>query len=70
LVWVVVEDHHLQQTAGPVRADDEVPPVSRDDSYGMSDGVPNVFVADAVLSRAVRDLHLDKVASSKGLQLD
>jgi hypothetical protein len=32
LVWVVVEDHDLQQAAGPVRADDEIPLVSRDDS--------------------------------------
>ena len=64
LVWVVVEDHDLQQAAGPVRADDEIPPVSRDDSWGMSDGVLNVFVAGAVLVRAVGDLHLDKVALS------
>jgi hypothetical protein len=62
--WVVVEDYHLQQATGPVRADDEIPAVARDDANGMSDGVLHVFVADAVLSCAVRDLHLDKVALS------
>jgi hypothetical protein len=30
----------------------------------MSDGVLHVFVVDAVLTRAVGDLHLDKVALS------
>jgi hypothetical protein len=61
---VVVEDHNLHEPARPVRADDEIPPVARNDSYGMSDGVLHVFVVDAVLARAIGDVHLDKVALS------
>jgi hypothetical protein len=64
LVRVVVEDHHLQQATGPVCADDEISAVAWDDSCGMVNGVQHVFVADAVLAGAVRDLHLDKVALS------
>jgi hypothetical protein len=64
LVRVIVEDHDLQEPAGAVRADDEIPPVAGDDSYGVSDGVLHVFVADAVLASAVGDLHHDKVALS------
>lgn len=33
----------------------------------IADGMLDVFVADAVLSRAVRDLHSDKVALSRRL---
>jgi hypothetical protein len=64
LVRVIVEDHDLQEPAGAVRADDEIPPVAGDDSYGVSDGVLHVFVGDAVLASAVGDLHHDKVALS------
>ena len=64
LVRVVVENHHHQQATGPVCSDDEISAVAWDDSCGMADGVQHVFVADAVLSGAVRDLHLDKVALS------
>jgi hypothetical protein len=64
IVWVVVEDHHLQQAAGRVCPDDEIPALAGDDSYGIANGVQHVFVADAVLACAVRDLHLDKVALS------
>jgi hypothetical protein len=63
-VRVVVEDHHLQQATGPVCSDDEISAVAWDDSCGMANGVQHVFIADAVLSSAVRDLHLDKVALS------
>ena len=63
-VWVVVEDHHLQQVAGRVCADYEIPAFAGDDSYRIANGVQHVFVADAVLACAVRDLHLDKVALS------
>jgi hypothetical protein len=66
-VRVVVEDHHLQQAAGPVCADDEISALTGDDPCGMANGVQHVFVADAVLSCAVRDLHLDKVALSAAL---
>jgi hypothetical protein len=64
LVRVVVEDHHLEQATGPVCADDEISALAGDDSCGMANGVQHVFVADAVLSCAVRDVHLDKVALS------
>jgi hypothetical protein len=64
LVRVVVEDHHLQQTTGPVRADDKISALAWDDSSGMTNSVQHVFVADPVLACAVRDLHLDKVALS------
>jgi hypothetical protein len=63
-VWFVVEDHHLQQAAGRVCADYEIPALAGEDSYGIANGVQHVFVADAVLVCAVRDLHLDKVALS------
>lgn len=63
-IWIVVENHHLQQAAGHVRTDHKIPTVAVDDSYGMADGVQHVSVADAVLSCAFRDLHLDKVALS------
>jgi len=63
-VRVVVEDDHLQQATGPVCSDDEIPAVAWDDSCRMVNGVQHVFIADAVLSGAVRDLHLDKVALS------
>lgn len=64
LLRVIVEDHDLEQPAGAVRTNDEIPPVAWDDSYGVSDGVLRVFVEDAVLASAVGDLHLDKVALS------
>jgi hypothetical protein len=31
-VWVVVEDHHLQQAAGRICADYEIPALAGDDS--------------------------------------
>jgi hypothetical protein len=58
LVWVVIEDHHLQQATGPVRADDEIPALAGDDSHGMANSVKHVFVADAVL-RALRAVGVD-----------
>jgi hypothetical protein len=64
LVRVVIEEHHLQQATGPVCADDEISALTWDDLCGMANGVQHVFVADAVLSRAIRNLHLDKVALS------
>jgi hypothetical protein len=64
LLWVIVEDHNLEEPTRAVRANDEIPPVAGDDSYGVSDGVPHVFVEDAVLASAVGDLHHDKVALS------
>jgi hypothetical protein len=64
LVCVVIEEHHLQPLTGPVCADDQISALARDDSGGMANGVQHVFVADAVLSCAVRDFPLDKVALS------
>jgi hypothetical protein len=64
LIWVVIEDHHLQQATGPVRADEKIPAFAGNHSYGMTNSVKHVFVADAVLSCAVRDFRLDKVALS------
>jgi hypothetical protein len=64
LVGVVVKDHYLQQTTGPVRADNEIAAIAWDDSCGMANGVQHVFVANAVLACTVRDVDLDKVALS------
>ena len=36
LLRVVVEDHDLEQPAGAVRANDEIPPIAWNDSYGVS----------------------------------
>jgi hypothetical protein len=63
-VWVIVEDDNLEQSARSVSANDEVSVDARDNAQGMAKCVLHVFVANAVLSRAVRDLHLDKVALS------
>jgi hypothetical protein len=61
---VIVEDHDLEEPSGAVCANDEIPPLAWDDSYGVSDGVLHVFVEDAVLASAVGNLHHDKVALS------
>ncbi len=63
-IWVIVEDDDLKQSTCAVSADHEVSVDARDDSQGMAKCVLHVFVAYAVLARAVRDLHLDKVALS------
>ena len=64
LLGVIVEDHELEEPAGSVRANDEIPAVAWHDSYGVADGVLHVFVEDAVLASAIGDLHYDKVALS------
>lgn len=64
LLGVIVEDHDLEEPAGAVRANDEIPSVAWDDSYRMADCVLHVFIADAVLASATGDLHHDKVALS------
>lgn len=64
LLRVVVQDDHLEQSAGTVRTDDKVPPFTGDHSKGMANGMVNVLVADAVPAGAIRDLHLDKGALS------
>ena len=38
LLGVIVEDHDLEQPAGAVRSNDEIPPDAWDDSYGVFDG--------------------------------
>lgn len=63
-VLVVINDDDLQQPAGAIGTDDEVSAGTGDQSNGKADGMQDVFVEDAVLSRTVRDVHLDKVALS------
>ena len=63
-IWVIVEDDDLKQATCAVSADHEVSVDARDNSQGMAKCVLHVFVAYAVLARAVRDLHHDKVALS------
>lgn len=63
-IGVVVQDDDLEQTTGPIRGDHEIPPLTRDDAYGIANRMLDVFVADTVPSGAGRDLHLDKVALS------
>ena len=67
LVGVVIEDDDLQQAAGAIGTDDEVSAGAGDHAYGKADGMQDVFVEDAVLSRTVRDVHDDKVALSPGI---
>ncbi len=64
-VRVVVEHDDLQQLAGAIRADDEISSFAWYHLQGIAQSVVDVFLADAVLPRAVRDLHADKVALSR-----
>ncbi len=63
LVLIVVENHDLEQSAGSIRADDQVPSLAGDHAERVAQSVVNVLIQDAVLSRAVRYLH-DKVTLS------
>ncbi len=67
LVRVIVENNDLQQPPSSIRTNDEISPFAGDHPQRIADGMLDVFVADAVLSRAVRDLHPDKVALSRRL---
>jgi len=67
LIRVIVENHDLKQPASSIRSDDEISPLAGNHPQRIADGMLDVFVADAVLSRAVRDLHSDKVALSRRL---
>ncbi len=49
--------------AGAIRTDDQAPPLASYDADRVVNYVLDVFIQDAVLSRAVRDLH-DKVTLS------
>ena len=63
-IRVIVENDDLKQATCAVSADHEVSVDARDNSQGMAKCVLHVFVANAVLARTVRDLHIDKVALS------
>jgi len=65
LVRVIVENNNLQQPPSSIRADDEIPSFAGNHPQRIPDGMLDVFVANPVLSRAVRDLHRDKVALSR-----
>ncbi len=67
LVRVIVENNDLQEPASSIRTDDEISAFAGDHPQRIADGMLDVFVADAVRSRAVRDLHQDKVALSRRL---
>ena len=56
-VWVVVQDDDLQQATCPIGANDESTSVTADQPDRVANGVVHVFVGDAVLASAVRDLH-------------
>jgi len=64
-VRIVVEDDHLKQPTRTIRADDEVAALSGNHPKRIADRVVDVLIADPVLARAVRYLHLDKVTLSK-----
>lgn len=64
LIWVVIEDDDLQQSAGTIRSDHQIPTLARYHSQRTPERVFDVLIANAVLARAVRDLHLDKVTLS------
>jgi hypothetical protein len=66
VVRIVVQDDNLQQSARAIGADDEVSARAGDHSDRVTYGVLDVFVEDAVLPRALRDVHSDKVALSRG----
>jgi hypothetical protein len=63
-VRIVVKDDHLEQSTRTIRADDEITALSNYHPQGIADRVVDVLIADSVLTRAVRDLHLDKVTLS------
>ena len=64
LVGIIVENDNLQQPASSICANDEISSFAWSDPQRIADYMLDVFVADAVPSRAVRDLHSDKVALS------
>lgn len=56
-VFVRVEDDDFEQLSGSVRADEQEPiRVLGDRTQRHTNGVADVFVRDAVLASAVRDL--------------
>lgn len=57
LIRVVVEDDDLQQPARTIRSDDEISSFTWNHPQWIADGMLDVLIADAVLSRAVGDLH-------------
>jgi hypothetical protein len=59
LVWIVIEDHDLQESPGRVRTDEEIPSFAWYHPDGMAEGVVDVLVRDAVFSGAVCDLHVE-----------
>lgn len=63
-VGLVVNDHDLQQSTRAIPADDEVSAVAPDHTERVANRMVDVLVADAVLARTVRDLHLDKLSLS------
>ena len=63
-VRIVVEYDHLEQPARAIRADDEIAALSCDHPQGIANRVVDVLIADPVLARAIRNLHVDKVTLS------
>lgn len=55
-VGVVVEHDHFKQLSGSVGSDNKGSPFASDQPDRIADGVGDVFVGDAVLAGAVRDL--------------
>jgi hypothetical protein len=66
VVCIIVEYDNLQQSAGAIGSDDEISVGPWDHANWIANGVLDVFVEDAVLARAVRDVHSDKVALPGG----
>ena len=65
VVGGVIEHDDLEEPARPVGSDDEVSAAAGHDAHGVADCVPDVFVSNSMLSRAVRDLHSDKATLSE-----
>ena len=65
VVGVVIEHDDLEDPARLVGSDDEVSAAAGHDAHGVADCVPDVFVSNSMLPRAVRDLHSDKATLSE-----
>ncbi len=65
IVWVIVKHDNLEKSPRSVSTNHKVSIDAGDNPQWMAKCVLHVLVANSVLSRAVRDLHHDKVALSR-----
>ncbi len=66
LLWVVIEDHDLEQSAGSICSNDKISSLAVDNTQRVADDVSDVLVEDAVPSRTVRNLHTRQGNPVKG----